>query len=165
MATLINSVSQLRKILETKIQQALILTQEEIYDVIYKHIEEYYEEEVFSPPDRSEPDVYIRTFKFLNSLIKTKIIQTGNSLSCTVQIDDDYLRYKYPGDPSWGKNVPATGADVVSWANESSHLHTHGYTVYGESSFWDDALDELGGKQGILNLMKKNLKAVGVPIA
>lgn len=161
MAALINSVTQLKKILETKIQQALILTQEEIYDVIYKHIEDYYEEEVFSPPDRSEPNVYMRTFKFLNSLIKTRIIQTGNSLSCTVQIDEDYLKYKYPGNPYWEGNVPATGADVASWANQE----LHGYTVSGEIKFWDDALDELGGKQGILNLMKKNLKKVGVPIA
>ena len=161
MATLINSVGQLRKILETKVQQALILTQEEIYDVIYKHIEDYYEEEVFSPPDRSEPDAYMRTFKFLNSLIKTKIIQTGNSLSCAVQIDDYYLKYKYPGNPSWKGNVPATGADVASWANQG----LHGYTVSGGENFWDEALDELGGKQGILNLMKKNLKKVGVPIA
>lgn len=165
MAALINSVTQLKKILETKIQQALILTQEEIYSVIQKHIEDYYEEEVFEVEKgvySNIPFVYQRTNRFrFDSLIKTRIIQTGNSLSCTVQIDEDYLKYKYPGNPSWKGNVSATGADVVSWANQG----LHGDTVSGGENFWDEALDELGGKQGILNLMKKNLKKVGVPIA
>lgn len=160
MSTLIKGVGQLRKVLETKVKQALILTQEEIYDVIHKHIENYYEEEVFFGGS-SEPSFYSRTYEFLNSLIKTNIVTDGASVSCTVQIDDDYLKYKYPGNPSWKGNVPATGADIVSWANQG----LHGYTVSGGENFWDEALDELGGKQGILNLMKKNLKAVGVPIA
>lgn len=161
MATIITSVSQLKKILEQKVQQALILTQEEIYDVIRHHIERYYEEEVFSPPDRSEPDVYSRTYELLNSLIKTNIVQTGASLACSVEIGEDYLRYKYPGNPNWKGNIPATGSQVASWANEGSH----GGSVSGSISFWDDAIEELGGKQGILNIMKRNLKRVGIPVA
>lgn len=161
MAILINNIDALKKILNTKIQQALILTQEEIYDVINSHIQDYYKEEVFSPPDKSTPDVYQRTYQFLNSLIKTEIVQTNNTLSCKVQISEDFLNYKYPGNTAWEGHISATGADVAAWANDCSH----GGSVFGEIQFWDDAIDELGGKKGIYNLMKKNLKAVGVPIA
>lgn len=164
----ITSISQLKKSLERRIQMALTRTQKEIYDVVYDYIKQFYKDPAFSPPDVSTPDVYVRTWKFLNSLIKTDVVVTGSNISCSVQLSDDYLEYKYPGNPDWNGNVPATGLDVATWANEHGNDHTHGYTVSGTSSYvpwWDGAMKELGGKQGILNIMKKNLKAVGIPLS
>ncbi len=152
----ITSIAQLKSLLEKRIQQALILTQEEIYDTIQKHLERFY--------DDYDPVYYERTYQFLNSLIKTNIEQKGNSISCSVQLDEDYLKYHYPGNPGWSGNVPADGIDVATWANDPSHVHTHGYTVSGNVAWWSDAMEELGGRDGILNIMKKNLKAAGVPI-
>lgn len=161
MATTITSISQLKKILEQKVQQALMLTQEEIYAAIQYRLSQYYEEPVFDEPDRDEPDIYKRTNKFLGSLIKTQIVKTGKGLGCSVGLDKDYIKYQYPGNPSWDKNVPATGLQVASWANDG----LHGGNISGDISFWDDAIEELGGKQGILNIMKRNLKRVGIPVA
>ena len=47
MATVIKSMRDLTKILESRIQQALKMTQQEIFKVIQQHISDYYKEPVF----------------------------------------------------------------------------------------------------------------------
>ena len=138
--------------LEAKVQKALKATQQEIYEVIQRHSQRYY--------DEYTPTVYERTQQFLNSLIKTELVRAGNCISCRVQIDDNYLQYKYPGSPNWRSNIPATGQDVAQWANE----HTHGSIIHRGSAFWEDAMRDLGGEQGIYAIMEKNLKNAGIPV-
>ncbi len=169
----ITSIAQLQKAIEARVQKALQLTQNEIYAVVKKHLVAFYQAKDF-PHGWSEgniewtnvPAVYQRTNTFLESLIKTQVVRVGNSLACSVQLDEDYLKYEYPGNPDWEGNVPATGLDVAIWANDSAHNFTHGYIVGSRTgvAWWSDAMEELGGRIGILNIMKKNLKAVGVPI-
>ena len=161
----ITSMVQLQKLLESRMQIALLKSQNEIYAVFKKHIVMYYQEKAFRKRTSNIPLKYVRTKRFLHSLIKTQIVRSGNGVSCNVQINPKYLNYRYKGNPRWKGNVPATGRDVASWANETSHDYTHGYTVSGFSSWWDDSMRELGGRQGILNIMKKNLKAVGIPLS
>ncbi len=147
MATVIKSINDLGKILESRIQKALEMTQDEIWEIIQKYIDAYY--------DEYDPVEYIRTFKFqTESLIKTNIVKDGNKLSCTVEIDPDYLHYTYPGGYAIGK-------DVAMEANR----HSHG-GVYSDNfgCFWDDALSEIGLEPGILYMIKSNLKKCGVPI-
>ena len=88
----------------------------------------------------------------LNSLVKTEVIQSGNEISCRVEVGQDYLNYEYPKG--------ATGLEVWEWANDM----THGGTVKGKLKVWNDSIDELGGRDGIMRLMKNNLKRCGVPI-
>ncbi len=147
MAIVIKTMSDLSKILEVRIQKALEMTQDEIWKTIQDHIDIYYEE--------YDPQKYIRTFKLqTESLIKTKIVKNGNTLSCTVEIDPVYLHYTYPGGY-------ATGLSVAKLANQ----HSHG-GVYDDDfgCFWDDAMEELGLVPGMLYIMKKNLKKCGVPV-
>lgn len=147
MATIIKSMNDLSKIFELRIQKALEMTQNEIWEIIQKYIDAYY--------DEYDPVRYIRTFKFqTESLIKTKITRSGNGFSCTVEIDPDYLHYTYPGGY-------ATGLGVAILANE----HSHG-GVYSDDfgCFWDDALAEIGLEPGIIYMMKNNLKKCGVPV-
>lgn len=145
MATVIKSMSDLTRILESRIQQALKMTQQEIFEVIQQHITDYYHEYT--------PLMYQRTWEFLNSLIKTNIIKTNGTISCTVEIDKDYLSYRYKGG--------ATGLEVANYANQ----HSHG-GIYDDDfgQFWDDAMAELGLKSGIEYLMKKNLRKCDVPV-
>ncbi|MCM1232637.1 MAG: hypothetical protein NC489_21130 [Ruminococcus flavefaciens] len=145
MATVIRSMNDLTKILESRVQKALEMTQQEIYEVIQKHITEYYQE--------YSPRFYQRTWDFLNSLIKTKVVKSANGLSCTVEIDRAYLSGRYRGG--------ATGLEVATYANE----HSHG-GVYDDDfgQFWDDAMEELGLEPGIRYLMKNNLKKYGVNV-
>lgn len=145
MAQVIKSMNDLTKIIESRAQQALKMTQQEIFEVIQEHITEYYHE--FTPA------MYHRTWTFLNSLIKTDIMKSGNTLSCTVEIDKNYLSYRYEGD--------VTGLEVSMLANE----HSHG-GVYNDDfgCFWDDSMQDLGMEPGILTIMKRNLRKCGVPV-
>lgn len=145
MATVIKSISDLTRIIELRVQKALEMTQQEIFEVIQEHITDYYKE--------YNPIIYQRTWKFLNSLIKTDIIKSPNGLSCTVEIDENYLSYRYKGE--------ITGLEVSSLANK----HSHG-GIYDDDfvQFWDDSMQDLGMKPGILAIMKRNLKKCRVPI-
>ena len=150
MAQVISGISELKRILQNRTSYALKSTRNEIFKVFQKHIVEYYHEPVFD--GSSIPKRYDRLYKLLNSIIKTDIIISGNSISCTVEIDRDYLNYTYPEG--------ATGQEVWEWAN----ANTHGGTVEGNLKVWNDALDELGGREGIMRLMKNNLIKYGIPI-
>lgn len=147
MATVIKNMKGLNKIIEKRIQKALEITQEEIFDTIQEHINTYYTE--------YSPKKYIRTEMFkLESLIKTKVVNENGKLYCTVEIDPNYLNYTYPGGY-------ATGLGVAMEANR----HSHG-GIYDDDfgCFWDDAMIELGLENGIKYIMKKNLQRCGVPI-
>jgi len=152
MATIIRSMSDLTKIIESRIQQALKMTQQEIFEVIQQHITDYYKEPVFRNGTSAIPMIYDRTYKLLNSLIKTDIVKSGGTISCSVEIDPNYLNYHYMGG--------ASGLDVMLSANEQFH----GWSIEGDMRIWDDALTELGLEPGILYIMKRNLKKYGVPI-
>lgn len=142
----------------------LVDTRQIVFDAIHKSIAEYYNE--------YEPKKYERTYKFLNSLVKTKIVRTGNTLSCEVKIDEDYLEYNYPYtglfEPSYPHHYDgrfAQGIDVVNWANnkfpdDDEAGGTHGYTIVGNSGgFWDRAMEDIGN---ILVLLKQNLSKQGI---
>lgn len=152
MAIVIKSMSDLTKIIESRIQQALKMTQQEIFEVIQQHITDYYKEPVFRNGTSAIPMIYDRTYKLLNSLIKTDIVKSGGTISCSVEIDPNYLDYQYMGG--------ASGLDVMLSANEQFH----GWSIEGDMRIWDDALSELGLKPGILYIMKSNLKKCGVPV-
>ena len=152
MATIIKSMSDLTKILESRIQQALKMTQQEIFEVIQEHIKDYYKEPVFRNGTSAIPLLYDRSYKLLNSLIKTDIIKSGGTISCTVEIDPNYLNYQYMGGIS--------GLDVMLSADQAFH----GWSVEGDMRIWSDSLAELGLEPGIKYLMKKNLQKCGVPV-
>lgn len=146
---------ELNKILYPDIKKALKMTRDEIWEVIQKYIDSYYNEPVFKN-GKNTPDIYSRTNKFAESLIKTDVIFIGNTLSCKVEISKDYLDYDYP---SLG-TFDATGYEVATWANSKSH----GGMVRGNIEFWNDALKELGWEAGTMERMKNNLKKCKVPV-
>lgn len=142
-------------ILEKYAALALKKTQQIIFDVIQESMLEYYEE--------YDPKFYNRKLKLLNSLIKTEIVRTGNTISCEVKIDESYLNYTYPDNGG----LRATGLDVVQWANrEISGYGNHGGTVDAgrDDGVWDIGLRGLGGDTGIMKLLIGNLKERGLSI-
>ena len=150
MAIVIKSMSDLTKIIESRIQQALKMTQQEIFEVIQQHITD--KEPVFRNGTSAIPMIYDRTYKLLNSLIKTDIVKSSGTISCSVEINPNYLDYHYMGG--------ASGLDVMLSADQAFH----GWSVEGDMRIWSDSLSELGLKPGILYLMKNNLKKCGVPV-
>lgn len=152
MAQMIKSISELKRVLQNRASQALKMTRDEMFKVFQKHINEYYTEKVFMGGTSAIPAMYDRTYKLLNSLIKTDVAQSGYEISCSVEIDQDYLNFTY--------KEGATGLEVATYANTQSH----GGTVSGDIEIWNDAIEELGGQDGIIKLMENNLKKCGVPI-
>lgn len=152
MATVIKSMNDLTKIIELRIQQALKMTQQEIFKVIQQHITDYYKEPVFRNGTSAIPMLYDRTYKMLNSLIKTDIVKSGGIISCSVEIDPNYLDYQYMGG--------ASGLDVMLSVEQAFH----GWSVEGDMRIWSDSLAELGLEPGISYLMKKNLKKCGINV-
>lgn len=93
-------------------------------------------------------------------MIKTEIVKKGNTLSCQVGISDDYLNYKYPGtDEKY--SIDATYCDVLTWNNEDG---SHGYTVDGDWKIWDETMQTLSGKNGIISILVSKLKKSGLNI-
>lgn len=153
----------LKKKIEQKIQNALFLTAQQVYDVIQEHIVDYYNEPVFSEPSRTTPDAYHRIYKFLTALASPEVKILGNKLVCNVGFDENYLAYEYSGNKnSSGKSngTSVTGLDVITWANSK----THGGNVPGNIEFWNDAIEEMGGIQGIKKRLIDNIKKQGIKI-
>lgn len=152
MATVIKSMSDLTKIIESRIQQALKMTQQEIFEVVQQYITDYYKEPVFRNWTSAIPMMYDRTYKLLNSLIRTDVMKSGGTIFCTVEIDPNYLDYHYMGG--------ASGLDVMLSADQAFH----GWSIEGDIHIWSDSLAELGLESGIKYIMKKNLQKCGVPV-
>ena len=160
MPTVIKSIKDLNKILEQRATMAMKMAQKDIGECIQESINEYYEERVFRGGTSCIPEVYDRTYKLLNSMVKTEIVKSGNTLSCKVGISDDYLNYKYPGTNGWD-GVDATGRDVLDWNNADG---SHGGSVDGDWKIWDEAMRTLGGETGIMAIFISKLKKCGIKV-
>ena len=166
MATTIKSMNDLTKILESRIVKALELTKKEIFKVISQKIFDYYEEPVFATkknPDPSEPEYYKRgqaDRSLMDSLTASHITKNGNLYEFTVGWDKDYLTFRYPVGFGNSQYNGITGLQVLQAFDSGSH----GYTVSGSHNYFQEAIEELGGKEGILKKYKDNLKKCGVPV-
>lgn len=158
MTTIIKSIKDLNKILEQRATLVLQMAQKDIAECIQESINEYYKEKVFRGGTSNVPAVYDRTFKLLNSLVKTEIVKKGNALSCEVKIDDAYLNYHYPNTMG---GIAATGLDVLTWNNKDG---SHGGTVDGDWRIWDEAIRTLGGETGIMRILEEKLKKCGITV-
>ena len=100
------------------------------------------------------PDVYNRTYNLMESLSASHIIENGDTYSFTVGWDREYLTFRYPKGFGKSQYNGITGLQVLQ-AFDSS---THGYTVSGSHDFWSEAINDLGGQEGIKIRFKNNLK-------
>lgn len=160
MTTHIKSMSDLKKVVERRLANAMKLTQQEIYEVIQRHIKEYYKEKVFLNGSSAIPAVYDRTYQFLNSLVKTDVVTSGGKVSCSVKIDMDSLYYIQPAETVI--NMINEGYHAYTGVND--HMYETPYDIPTNGHFWDDAIEELGGYDGILDIVKKNCRKVGLNI-
>lgn len=156
MAKTFRDLNALENSLKARIEKAVALTQKEINDVLQKHINAYY--------DDYEPKVYDRQYVLRDmSIVEPRVIRKGNSFVCEIGFSQDYLNYKYPGNPDWGGNVIADGDSILYWNNE---FGLHGGTVEGKKPvrIWSDFIEEIGGEFGMLSILYKNLKKCGIPL-
>ena len=141
---IIKNANDLIEVLRKRISLALKDTQDVIYEALQFELTNYYQE--------ITPKIYNRTYELFNSIIKTDVAMSSDGFYCTVEVDPSYLNYTYKGG--------ATGLEVWEWAN----ANTHGGTVKGNIEVWNNAMNSLGGEQGIIATMKQNLIKYGVPV-
>ena len=158
MAVRIKSFADLQRIIEGRLSLALKMSQKQIYDTIQEHISDYYKEHVFIG-GYSEPLVYRRTYQFLNGLIKTDISVSNGNVSCKVKMDDGL---KYIQSASTVLHMINRGLHADPGLNSGRYQTPR--VISGGSHFWDDAINELGGEQGIYDIIVSNCKKVGLNI-
>lgn len=165
---MINNRNHLKTRVDKCINLAMKQTRDEIFRVLSKAIDYYYQEKVFlsqagkdTMEYTNEPLVYERTYRLRDSLFASPVVSVSGFWTFNVGFPDYYLSYRYPGTPEWKKNVPATGKNVLEWLDSG----LHGYTVPGYHRFWTEAINALNERYGsITGLFKIKLKQNGMPV-
>lgn len=147
----IKNINDFQNILEKRLQDAMIMTRDHIFEVVSKAVVNYYCEPVFNNDPPNEPSMYSRTYNLMESFTATNINKTVNGFECRIGWDDDYLSFNYK---------KLTGLEVLKSFNSSAH----GFTVKGQHNYWDEAMYELGGENGIKQLFIDNCIKCGLPI-
>ena len=161
---MIRNMKDLKKVVDKYIEKAMIMTRDEIFEVLSEKVSNYYDEPVFYNNPPNEPRWYERTGRLMEELTGSNIKKVGNSYYFTVGWSDEYLSFTYPGNSFQRHNPPinpATGHDVLTWMNSA----LHGGTVNGSHNYFDEAIEELNARHGSIPLLfKKNLRKCGLPI-
>lgn len=138
---------ELKKFLLSKCKNALIKSQEQVYQIIDRFVKEFYAE--FSP------EVYERTYQLYRSLVKSDIIPIENGYKAEVYFDLGSLDYVTASQPS--------GEQVMQAAEWGRH-GAMGLAVadFKGASVWHEPLEILNSEA--INTLKRMLISEGIPI-
>lgn len=138
---------QLKNFLLQKCKNALIKSQEQVYQIINRFVKEFYAE--------YNPEMYERTYQLFSSLVKSDIIQTGSGYEVQVYFDLSSLDYVTGVRPS--------GEQVMGAAEWGRH-GAMGLAVadFKGTSIWHEPLEILNAQA--INILKKMLISEGIPI-
>lgn len=149
------------KALKEKVDKCIITALEEtrkfVGGTLLNKIADYY--------DEYEPIKYHREYILLDSLTTNskysldngKVMKVNDGYEFKIGWDDAYLNFYY-------KN--ATGEMVLQWLDNK----THGGWQYDnnaelfEHRFFSETIEELGGRKGIINIFKQNLRKTRLPV-
>lgn len=149
--------AQLKEFLLKKCENALMKSQEQIYQIINRFVKQFYAE--FSP------EMYERTYQLYQSLVKTDIRHTGSGYEAYVYFDVDALDhyfhsmrvngkvYQYEGKHKWSEQ------EILDTALTGDLPHG-GYA--GGTAIWTEALSVLNVEA--VNTLKRMLISEGIPI-
>ena len=132
--------AQLKKFLVEKCVKAVADTEKKVHEELAGNLNQFYTE--------FKPDVYERTGALFGSLESTGAMQTGNGAIAEV----------YFNTPSYDTGT-WSGETVLKVAMESNV--PHGGWADG-TAIWTESMAKLGGKSGIQNLLKQELKKQGL---
>lgn len=154
---IIKNEAQLKELLMAKCKNALLKSQEQIYQIINRFIKDFYTE--FSP------EMYERTYQLYQSLVKSEIVSTGNGYEAHVYFDigalDHYSHsirvngnvYTYEGKHKWSEQ------QILDTALTGDLPHG-GHA--GGTAIWTKALSKLNAEA--INTLKRMLISEGIPI-
>ena len=148
--------AQLKKFLSDKCAKAVESTKEKVYEELAGNLNQFYIE--------YDPEEYIRTGALFNSLESTDTIRTGNQHMSRAEAEVGFNVPKY--QHGW---VPlqSGGYGRSTWSDEkvldvvmTGSLPHGGYE--DGTAIWAESIANLGGRNGIKNLLKQELKKQGI---
>lgn len=173
MAQVIKNMSQLAKALEPKIAATLELVAEDVKNEIDKYLQEYYDE--YDPSERASfTELYYRRTEQLRNCCKIgKPVVNGNTMSATVYLDVDSLKYDTSGADAYktvraadaglhgGWDVSHLSSGQVSWtAISGSPRESFG----SGTQIWEEPMQELIDNGKLVTIFKKCAKQRGLNI-
>ena len=138
---------ELESFLLAKCKNALVKSQEQVYQIIDRFVKEFY--------DEYSPEMYERTYQLYRSLVKSEIVPTANGYEAQVYFDFESLKYITGSKPS-GKQV----MDAAAWGGHGAE----GLYVVDAGGFgiWNQPKKILSSEA--INILKEMLIAEGIPV-
>lgn len=160
------SIEELKNYILSQSGVAIKATQDKIAMIINHFLTEYYRE--------FEPEVYVRTYQLLCSLIKSDVVQTPNGWYAEVYFDLDALDYAtrvVPQGQPWSSYASSDNTyHRNDWTKENDEWvlktamtgsHPHGGYATG-TAIWDKSLNILN--KDAINILKEKLIQAGIPV-
>ena len=153
---LFKNETQLKKFLADKCAKAVAETERKIYEELAGNLNQFYAE--------FKPEEYIRTGALFDSLESTGVTRTGNQHmnSAVAEVGFNTPRYQHGWVP-----LQNGGYGHSTWSDEkilnvvmTGELPHGGYE--DGTAIWTESMQKLGGKNGIKNLLKQELKRQGL---
>lgn len=161
-----NSIDELKNYILSRSKVAIEQAKEKVYDKIAEFLFKFYEE--------FEPDVYVRTYQLLCSLVKTDVKSTGNGWVAEVYFDLGALNYSkriVPQGQPWSSYAkPENTFHKENWGKENDAwvletamtgaLPHGGYA--GGTAIWTESMKILNAEKR--SLLKNALIDAGIPV-
>lgn len=164
-----NSVDELKNYILSRSKVAIEQARERVYDKIAEFLFKFYEE--------FEPNVYVRTYQLLCSLVKTDVVKTTNGWVAEVYFDLNALDYStriVPQGQPWSSYAkPENTYHRENWTKENdawvletamTGANPHGGydRATGNTRIWIESMKVLNKKKR--SILKKALIDAGIPV-
>lgn len=158
---------ELKRFVLKKCQIALEKTQEKVYEILDRFLNDFYNDYVpsmfyvdWDGKEKVKTYYYRRTRRLLHSLVKSRVIPSGSGYKAEVYFDYDYLGSRYPdGNQPSGLQVMEAAAQGLHGAIGAEFQYVNGETGVG---VWNDPVKILDRKA--IEMLKDMLIAEGIPI-
>lgn len=152
----IKNKAQLKKVLLDKCTNAVDNAGKKVYEEIAGNLNQFYYE--------YNPDEYIRTGALYNSLEYGTTIPTNNGAIAEIGFDVPHYKHGLVPIKSGGYGFSYWDDEYildVAMTGRDHYGRSHGGWTQG-TLIWTESMQNLGGEQGIKNLLKQELKKQGL---
>jgi hypothetical protein len=147
--------AQLQKFLSEKCAKAVEKTEKKVYEELSGNLNQFYTE--------FKPEEYIRTGELFNALESTGVIRTGNQHVIRAEAE---VGFNIPSYESGWISLQSGNYGHATWDGETvlevAMTGSYGGLPHGGyadgTAIWTESMNKLGGKKGIQNLLKQELK-------